>query len=100
MTNWALKRFMDLAMAHVKAVPLAFRLGPLTNAGRSTLVIDKGDALRQAEVLRRVATNAGWGKVMPKGSTHGISCSFGQERGMPTWEAHLGGPLGRLVWPR
>ena len=88
-TNWALESFMDQAAAHVKADPLAFRLGLLTGAGRNAGVTasDKGGALRQAEVLKRVADKAGWGKALPAGSAHGIASSFGQERGMPTWVA-------------
>ena len=88
-TNWALESFMDQAAAHVKADPLAFRLGLLTGAGRNqgVTVNDKGGALRQAEVLRRVAEKAGWGKALPEGAARGIATSFGQERGMPTWVA-------------
>ena len=88
-TNWALESFMDQAAAHVKADPLDFRLGLLTGAGRNAGVTpnDKGGALRQAEVLRRVAKNAGWGTPLPAGSARGIATSFGQERGMPTWVA-------------
>ena len=37
----------------MQAVPLHFRLGLLTSAGRTARVIDTGVALRQAEVLRR-----------------------------------------------
>ncbi len=46
-TNWALGSFMDQADAHVKAAPLAFRLGLLTGAGRNAGVTasDKGKAL-------------------------------------------------------
>lgn len=88
-TNWALESFMDQAAAHVKADPLDFRLGLLTGAGRNAGITpnDKGGALRQAEVLRRAAKNAGWGTSLPAGSARGIATSFGQERGMPTWVA-------------
>ena len=88
-TNWALESFMDQAAAHVGVGPLEFRLGLLTGAGRNAGVTpsDKGGALRQAEVLRRVATQAGWGTPLPAGSARGIATSFGQERGMPTWVA-------------
>lgn len=88
-TNWALESFMDQAAAHVGLDPLAFRLGLLTSAGRNegVTVNDKGGALRQAEVLRRVAARAGWGTPLPDGTARGIATSFGQERGMPTWVA-------------
>lgn len=88
-TNWALESFMDLAAAHVGADPLAFRLGLLTGAGRNagSTANDTGGALRQAEVLRRVADRAGWGTPLPAGMARGIATSFGQERGMPTWVA-------------
>jgi isoquinoline 1-oxidoreductase subunit beta len=88
-TNWALESFMDQAAAHVGADPLDFRLGLLTGGGRNAGVTidDKGGALRQAEVLRRVAEKAGWGNQLPEGSARGIATSFGQERGMPTWVA-------------
>ncbi|MFN5998539.1 MAG: molybdopterin cofactor-binding domain-containing protein [Paracoccaceae bacterium] len=88
-TNWALECFMDQAAAHVGADPLAFRLGLLTGAGRNAgiTINDTGGALRQAEVLRRVAEKAGWGTPLSEGSARGIASSFGQERGMPTWVA-------------
>jgi isoquinoline 1-oxidoreductase beta subunit len=88
-TNWALESFMDQAAAHVGVNPLAFRLALLTGAGRNAGVTpqDKGGALRQAGVLRRVADKAGWNSAPPKGAARGIASSFGQERGMPTWVA-------------
>ncbi len=80
-TNWALESFMDQAAAHVGADPLAFRLGLLTGEGRNAgvTVNDKGGALRQAEVLRRVAEKAGWGTPLPEGSARGIADCHGSE---------------------
>jgi len=88
-TNWALESFIDEAAHHVRADPLAFRLKLLTGAGRnagsspSTI----GGALRQAEVVRRAAEKAGWGRSLPPDTAFGIATSFGQERDMPTWVA-------------
>jgi isoquinoline 1-oxidoreductase beta subunit len=86
-TNWALESFMDEAAHQTGQDPLAFRLSRLTgrgiNAGSAPNAV--GGAHRQANVLRRVAERAGWGRSMPAGSGLGLATSFGQERGMPTW---------------
>ena len=88
-TNWALESFMDEAAHSAKIDPLAFRLSLLDakgiNAGSAPNAI--GGAARQANVLKRVASNAGWGKAMPSDTGLGIASSFGQERDMPTWTA-------------
>jgi isoquinoline 1-oxidoreductase subunit beta len=86
-TNWALESFMDEAAHKTGQDPLAFRLACLTgrgiNAGSAPNAV--GGAHRQANVLRRVAEQAGWGRSVPAGSGLGLATSFGQERGMPTW---------------
>jgi isoquinoline 1-oxidoreductase beta subunit len=86
-TNWALESFMDEAAHTTGQDPLAFRLARLTgrgvNAGSAPNAV--GGAHRQANVLRRVAERAGWGRGMPTGSGLGLASSFGQERDMPTW---------------
>jgi CO/xanthine dehydrogenase Mo-binding subunit len=88
-TNWALESFIDEAAHHVKADPVAFRLKLLTGKGRNAGSAPNavGGATRQAEVVRRAAQNAGWGKALPAGTGLGIATSFGQERDMPTWVA-------------
>jgi isoquinoline 1-oxidoreductase beta subunit len=88
-TNWALESFMDEAAHSQNVDPLAFRLKLLDAAGRNagsgpTAV---GGAKRQAAVLQRVATKAGWGKPLPKNTGIGLATTFGQERDMPTWVA-------------
>jgi CO/xanthine dehydrogenase Mo-binding subunit len=88
-TNWAVETFMDEA-AHASGVdPLAFRMRLLDGAGRNAGSAPSavGGALRQAEVLRRVAQKAGWGKAQPENTGLGIATTFGQERDMPTWVA-------------
>ncbi len=86
-TNWALESFLDEAAHMTGQDALAFRLSRLTaqgmNAGSAPNAV--GGAHRQANVLRRVADRAGWGRAMPPGSGLGLASSFGQERGMPTW---------------
>jgi isoquinoline 1-oxidoreductase subunit beta len=86
-TNWALESFMDEAAHKTGQDPLAFRLACLTargaNAGSAPNSV--GGAHRQANVLRRVAERAGWGRSLPTDSGLGLASSFGQERGMPTW---------------
>ncbi|MCW6511995.1 xanthine dehydrogenase family protein molybdopterin-binding subunit [Lichenifustis flavocetrariae] len=86
-TNWALECFMDEAAHRIGQDPLAFRLARLTgrgiNAGSAPNAV--GGAHRQANVLRRVAERAGWGRALPTGSGLGLASSFGQERDMPTW---------------
>ncbi|MBN3761429.1 molybdopterin cofactor-binding domain-containing protein [Burkholderia sp. Ac-20365] len=86
-TNWALESFMD-EVAHVQRVDsVAFRLRHLTatsrNAGAAPNSV--GGALRQANVIRRVAARAGWGRALPPDTGLGLASSFGQEREMPTW---------------
>jgi len=86
-TNWALESFMD-EVAHVQKIdPVALRLAHLTGAGRNagTAPSSTGGALRQANVIRRVAARAGWGRAMPPDTGLGLASSFGQERAMPTW---------------
>ncbi len=86
-TNWALESFMD-EVAHTQKVdPVALRVAHLTGAARNAGVAPSsvGGALRQANVIRRVAARAGWGRVMPADTGLGIASSFGQERAMPTW---------------
>ena len=88
-TNWALESFIDEAAHHVNADPVAFRLKLLTGAGRNAGSAPSavGGALRQAEVVRRVAKLADWGASLPTDTGLGIATSFGQERDMPTWVA-------------
>ncbi|WP_245343990.1 xanthine dehydrogenase family protein molybdopterin-binding subunit [Bradyrhizobium japonicum] len=86
-TNWALESFMDEAARSIGQDPLVFRLARLTgrgiNAGSAPNAV--GGANRQANVLRRVAERAGWGRSLPANTGLGLASSFGQERGMPTW---------------
>ncbi|OYY91337.1 MAG: aldehyde dehydrogenase [Sphingomonas sp. 28-66-16] len=88
-TNWALESFIDEAAHHIKSDPVAFRLRLLTGEGRNAGSAPSaiGGALRQAEVVRRVAEKAGWGTKLPADTGLGIATSFGQERDMPTWVA-------------
>lgn len=88
-TNWAVESFMDEAAHAVKTDPVAFRLNLLTGLGRNAGATPNaaGGALRQAEVVRRAASRAGWGSALPQDTGLGIATSFGQERGMPTWGA-------------
>lgn len=88
-TNWALESFIDEAAHHLKIDPVAFRLRLLTGAGGNagSTPVTAGGALRQAEVVRRVAEKAGWGQKLPADTGLGIATSFGQERDMPTWVA-------------
>jgi len=88
-TNWALESFIDEAAHHTKTDPVAFRLKLLTGKGRNAGSAPNaiGGALRQAEVVRRVAEKAGWGTPLPADTALGIATSFGQERDMPTWVA-------------
>lgn len=86
-TNWALESFMDEAAHSIDQDPLAFRLARLTgrgiNAGSAPNAV--GGANRQANVLRRVADRAGWGRPLAANVGLGLASSFGQEREMPTW---------------
>jgi len=88
-TNWALESFIDEAAISAKLDPLAFRLmlldGKGINAGSMPNAV--GGASRMANVLQRVAANAGWGSIMPADTGMGIASTFGQERDMPTWSA-------------
>jgi CO/xanthine dehydrogenase Mo-binding subunit len=88
-TNWALESFIDEAALHAKVDPVAFRLKLLTGKGRNAGSAPNavGGALRQAEVVRRAAKQAGWGAPLPPDTGLGIATSFGQERDMPTWVA-------------
>jgi CO/xanthine dehydrogenase Mo-binding subunit len=88
-TNWALESFIDEAARHRKEDPVAFRLKLLTGKGRNAGSAPNavGGALRQAEVVRRAAKQAGWGATLPPDTGLGIATSFGQERDMPTWVA-------------
>lgn len=88
-TNWALESFIDEAALHAKVDPVAFRLKLLTGKGRNAGSTPNavGGALRQAEVVRRAAKQAGWGAPLPPDTGLGIATSFGQERDMPTWVA-------------
>ncbi|RFU49132.1 xanthine dehydrogenase family protein molybdopterin-binding subunit [Paraburkholderia sp. DHOC27] len=86
-TNWALESFMD-EVAHKQGVdPVALRLAHLNAAGRNAGAAPNavGGALRQANVVRRVAARAGWGRALPPDTGLGLGSSFGQERSMPTW---------------
>jgi isoquinoline 1-oxidoreductase subunit beta len=86
-TNWALESFMDEAAHKIGQSPLAFRLARFSgrgiNAGSAPNAV--GGAHRQANVLRRVAERAGWGRKMSANTGLGLASSFGQERDMPTW---------------
>jgi CO/xanthine dehydrogenase Mo-binding subunit len=88
-TNWALESFIDEAAHHTKTDPVDFRLKLLTGKGRNAGGPPSavGGALRQAEVVRRAARQAGWGTPLPRDTALGIATSFGQERDMPTWVA-------------
>lgn len=85
--NWGLESFMDEAAHHTNTDPVAFRLRMLDGSGRNagSAPYAVGGALRQANVLRRVAQKAGWGTPMPKDSGLGIATTFGQARDNPTW---------------
>ncbi|TFU05866.1 xanthine dehydrogenase family protein molybdopterin-binding subunit [Polymorphobacter arshaanensis] len=87
--NWALESFIDEVAAAAKIDPVAYRLQMLDasggNAGSAPNAV--GGALRQAEVVRRVAAKSGWGAKLPADTGIGIATSFGQERDMPTWVA-------------
>jgi CO/xanthine dehydrogenase Mo-binding subunit len=88
-TNWALESFMDEAAIVAKVDPLAFRLSLLDAKGKNagSAPNSVGGAARMANVLKRVADKAGWGKTMPADTGLGIASTFGQERDMPTWTA-------------
>ena len=88
-TNWALESFMDEAALAAGVDPVAFRLSLLDATGRNAGAAPSavGGASRQAAVLKRLATKAGWGKPLPKHTGLGVATSFGQERDMPTWTA-------------
>jgi isoquinoline 1-oxidoreductase beta subunit len=88
-TNWAVETFMDEAARAAAVDPVSFRMRLLDGAGRNAGSAPNavGGARRQAEVLRRVALTAGWGKVLPEDTGLGIATTFGQERDMPTWVA-------------
>ena len=88
-TNWALESFMDEAAHALGKDPVGFRLSLLDGAGMNAGSAPNavGGALRQAEVVRRCAAKAGWGKALPADTGLGLATSFGQERGMPTWVA-------------
>jgi isoquinoline 1-oxidoreductase beta subunit len=86
-TNWALESFMD-EVSHVQRIdPVTFRVKHLNATGRNAGATPNavGGALRQANVVRRVAARAGWGRTMPPDTGLGLASSFGQERDMPTW---------------
>ena len=87
--NWALESFMDEAAQALKRDPVEFRLAMLDGAGRNAGSAPNavGGALRQAQVLKRVAAKAGWGASVPNDTGLGIATTFGQERTMPTWTA-------------
>jgi CO/xanthine dehydrogenase Mo-binding subunit len=88
-TNWAVESFMDEA-AHAQRVdPVAFRLRMLDASGRNagSAPNSVGGARRQAAVLTRLASKAGWGGALPKNTGLGVATTFGQERDMPTWVA-------------
>lgn len=85
--NWALESFMDEA-SHAQGIdPVSFRLSHLNALGRNAGEVPNsvGGASRQANVIRRVAERAGWGRNMPADTGLGIASSFGQDRDMPTW---------------
>jgi CO/xanthine dehydrogenase Mo-binding subunit len=88
-TNWAVESFMDEAAHQAGVDPVAFRLAMLNGNGRNAggPPSAMGGALRQANVLKLAAQNAGWGQSMPKDSGLGIATTFGQDRAMPTWVA-------------
>jgi CO/xanthine dehydrogenase Mo-binding subunit len=88
-TNWALESFIDEAAHHAGADPVAFRAAMLNGQGRNAGTAPNaiGGALRQANVVKLAAAQAGWGRKMPADTGLGIATSFGQERDMPTWVA-------------
>lgn len=87
--NWALESFIDEAALAAGTDPVSFRLAHLKADGRNagTCPDSVGGASRQAEVVRRLAERAGFGKPLPEDTGIGIATSFGQERAMPTWTA-------------
>jgi len=86
-TNWALESFLDEIAHTTKQDPLALRLSLLNgkgiNAGSTPNSV--GGAHRQANVLKRVAERANWGRTLPKDHGLGLASSFGQARETPTW---------------
>ncbi len=86
-TNWASESFMDEAANSLGKDPVEFRLAHLKAEGRNAGSAPNavGGANRLANVLRRAAEKANWGKSMPKNRGMGIATTFGQERAMPTW---------------
>jgi isoquinoline 1-oxidoreductase beta subunit len=88
-TNWALESFMDEAAHSIGKDPLVLRLELLKPEGRNAGSAPDavGGAARQANVLRRAAEMADWGRSLPADTGLGIATTFGQERAMPTWTA-------------
>ena len=87
--NWGLESFIDEVAHAAGADSVEFRLAHLRAEGRNagTAPDSIGGASRQANVVRRVAERAGFGKSLPEDTGIGIATSFGQERTMPTWTA-------------
>jgi hypothetical protein len=66
-TNWAVESFMDEAAEKAGVDPSPSACGCWTPAAQRRLAPNAvGGAKRQAAVLQRVATRAGWGKPLPK----------------------------------
>jgi CO/xanthine dehydrogenase Mo-binding subunit len=102
--NWGLESFIDEAAHAAGTGPVAFRLAHLKAEGRNagTAPDSVGGASRQANVVRRVAERAGFGKPLPEDTGIGVATSFGQERAMPTWTAcaaqvHVNRNTGRVT---
>lgn len=89
-TTFAIESFLD-EMADLSGVdPAEFRLRMLDGKGKQAGSAPNavGGALRLAHVLKEAIARSGYGKkLLPKDTAMGIACSFGQERGMPTWVA-------------
>jgi isoquinoline 1-oxidoreductase subunit beta len=87
--GWGVESFMDELAQAAAQDPIEYRLALLDgkgkNAGKSPESV--GGATRQAQVLKRVKQQSGWGKHLPANEGLGVATAFGQERTMPTWVA-------------
>ncbi len=89
-TIFAVESFMDELADLAGRDPAEFRLDMLDGTGKQAGSPPNatGGALRLAHVLREAMARSGYGRMsLPENVAMGIACSFGQERGMPTWVA-------------
>lgn len=87
-TNFAVESFMDEAAHKLGIDPLAFRLQHFDAQGKNSgsFPSSVGGAARQANVLKRVAELADYGRTdLGPDTAIGIATTFGMERSMPTW---------------